>query len=121
MLLRFEVEDTGIGIAPEDHERIFKPFEQVAQAGRQKGTGLGLAITRQLIELMGGTIKVDSILGKGSCFRVELPAGRAQEAETKPEIARARTEFPVWKRASRNIGSWSSRTSRRTGWCWSGC
>ena len=59
----------------EDQERIFKPFEQVAEAGRQKGTGLGLAITRQLVELMGGTIEVESTPGKGSCFRVEIAGG----------------------------------------------
>jgi signal transduction histidine kinase len=49
-LLCFEVEDTGIGIAPEDQERIFQPFEQAGKAKSQKGTGLGLAIIRQYVK-----------------------------------------------------------------------
>ena len=72
-MLRFEVEDTGIGIAPEDQDRIFEPFEQVAKGGRQKGTGLGLAITRQVVELMGGTIEVESAVRPG----IVLPGGTA--------------------------------------------
>src|SRR6185312_8340492 len=76
MLLRFDVEDTGIGIAPEDQERIFRPFERVTNGRTQKGTGLGLAITRQLIELMGGSIQVESAPGKGACFLVEISAER---------------------------------------------
>ena len=72
-VLCFEVEDTGIGIAAGDQERIFKPFEQAAGVGRQKGTGLGLAITQRVVELMGGSIEVKSTLGKGSRFRVEIP------------------------------------------------
>ncbi|HEX5394068.1 MAG TPA: ATP-binding protein [Rhodocyclaceae bacterium] len=71
--LIIEVEDTGPGIRPEDQDRIFKPFVQLAEGAEQKGTGLGLAITRQFVELMGGTIEVESLLGKGSLFRVELP------------------------------------------------
>ena len=94
LLLRFTVEDTGIGIAPEDHERIFKPFEQVAKRAPQKGTGLGLAITRQLIELMGGSIEVESTLGKGSCFPVDLLVERTQEPEARPAVA-CEAEFRV--------------------------
>ena len=81
--LIFEVEDTGIGIAAEDQARIFEPFVQLAGAGMQKGTGLGLAITRQFIELMGGAIQIQSTLGKGSCFRMEIPAERARESENR--------------------------------------
>jgi signal transduction histidine kinase/CheY-like chemotaxis protein len=81
--LIFEVEDTGIGIAAEDQGRVFEPFVQLAEAGMEKGTGLGLAITRQFIELMGGTIQIQSSLGKGSCFRVEIPVERTRESEDK--------------------------------------
>jgi signal transduction histidine kinase len=59
--LRFQVEDTGIGIAPEQLEEIFLPFQQVGEESRKtEGTGLGLAISRQLVELMGASLKVKS-------------------------------------------------------------
>ena len=76
--LLIEVEDTGPGIAAEDQERIFKPFVQLAEGAEQKGTGLGLTITRQFVELMGGRIIVESSLGKGSLFRVDLPVELAE-------------------------------------------
>ncbi len=79
--LLMEVEDTGPGIAPEDQKRLFKPFMQLAESGAQRGTGLGLAISRQFVELMGGSIGVESTLGKGSVFRVELPVELPGEAE----------------------------------------
>ncbi|MEJ1462856.1 MAG: transporter substrate-binding domain-containing protein [Candidatus Sedimenticola sp. (ex Thyasira tokunagai)] len=67
-----EIEDTGRGIAPEDVERVFQPFEQLAAAVEQKGTGLGLAITRQFVEMMGGDISATSEQGKGSVFRFHI-------------------------------------------------
>jgi signal transduction histidine kinase/ligand-binding sensor domain-containing protein/CheY-like chemotaxis protein len=79
--LRLEVGDTGAGIAVEDQARIFDAFVQTGKAAGQKGTGLGLAITRQFVELMGGTIHVESALGKGSIFRVEVPVEPAQASE----------------------------------------
>jgi signal transduction histidine kinase/DNA-binding response OmpR family regulator len=82
VLLTFEVEDTGIGIAAEDQARIFEPFVQVGGQGARKGTGLGLAIVRQFVELMGGTIRLESTPGQGSRFRVELPVEREAESET---------------------------------------
>jgi signal transduction histidine kinase/CheY-like chemotaxis protein len=86
----FEVEDTGIGISAEDQARIFEPFEQAADGRRQKGAGLGLAITRQFVELMGGTITVESAPGKGSCFRVEIPVEETREIEVTPPAAQER-------------------------------
>lgn len=70
-----EVEDTGIGIAPDDVQRIFDEFAQADQthARRFEGTGLGLAISRHLVTAMGGSVEVESTLGKGSLFRVRLP------------------------------------------------
>lgn len=65
------VEDTGIGIAPEHMEHIFRPFERAGQTGGE-GSGLGLTITRLLVEVLGGEISVTSRLGHGSCFSVKL-------------------------------------------------
>ncbi|HEX6707983.1 MAG TPA: ATP-binding protein [Albitalea sp.] len=71
--LRFEVHDTGIGIAAPELQTIFEPFEQVGDAHRRSGgTGLGLAISRQLVRLMGSDIDVESQPGEGSVFRFEL-------------------------------------------------
>jgi CheY-like chemotaxis protein len=79
--LRFTVEDTGIGIAPEDQERIFDAFVQVHNSAARKGAGLGLAITRQFVELMGGKISLESALERGSRFTIELPCEVVPESE----------------------------------------
>jgi PAS domain S-box-containing protein len=75
--LRFLVTDTGIGIPKDKLDHIFERFEQVADRNKRGGTGLGLAITKSLVELMGGTIKVESELGKGSefCFKMAFDEG----------------------------------------------
>ena len=72
---KLEVKDTGIGIKGEDLQRIFQEFEQVDSGMRRgyEGTGLGLALTRKLVELQGGTIGVESEVGRGSLFTVVLP------------------------------------------------
>ena len=80
LVLICEVEDSGIGIAKEDLSRIFDAFVQVGSLSDQHGTGLGLVITKQYAELMGGCITVDSEPGKGSIFRVYLPATRVNES-----------------------------------------
>lgn len=81
--LVIEVEDTGPGIDIEDQKRVFNPFVQLAEGAEQKGTGLGLAISRQFIELMSGTITLESTLGKGSVFHIEIPVELASNAEVK--------------------------------------
>ncbi len=82
VLLRLDVEDTGVGMRPEDMERIFVPFKQVGDVQRRSGgTGLGLAITRALLNDMGGQVQVSSEFGRGTRFRVELPLPLAQPAE----------------------------------------
>lgn len=86
--LRFEVRDTGIGISPEQQERLFLPFEQVTEAARRfGGTGLGLTISRQLVRLMGGDIQVESRLGQGSgfWFELDLPVVDIGAAAPRPE------------------------------------
>jgi signal transduction histidine kinase len=90
VLLRLEVEDTGVGMRPEDLERIFKPFEQVGDVQRRSGgTGLGLAITRALVTDMGGQVQVSSEFGRGTRFLVELPLPVAQpaHADAAPQAA----------------------------------
>ena len=76
------VRDTGVGIAPEDQERIFREFEQAdnTNARQHQGTGLGLALTRMLVELHGGKIWVESALGQGSTFTLTLPQGAPADA-----------------------------------------
>ncbi|MFY9260764.1 MAG: ATP-binding protein [Gallionella sp.] len=71
--LIIEVEDTGVGIKSEDQAKIFEPFLQLNEDASQKGTGLGLTITRQFVQLLGGTLHMTSIFGKGTVFRVDLP------------------------------------------------
>jgi light-regulated signal transduction histidine kinase (bacteriophytochrome) len=73
MALRPTVEDNGIGIAPEHHERIFRVFERLHRSSDYPGTGIGLAIVRKAMERMGGTSGVESQLGQGSRFWIELP------------------------------------------------
>ena len=66
--------DTGIGIAPEDHDAVFEEFRQVGTADKKvEGTGLGLALSRKFVELHGGRIWVRSQVGEGSTFTFTLP------------------------------------------------
>ena len=87
--LVIEVEDTGPGIEPEDQKRLFQPFVQLEQGGTRTGTGLGLAISRQFVQLMGGAIGVESTVGKGSIFRIELPVAIADHADALRSAAPA--------------------------------
>ncbi len=89
--LVIEVRDTGPGIAPDAIGRIFQPYEQADAtiAHRYGGTGLGLAITRELVELMGGRIEVESKLGLGSTFRVRIPTEVVEGRATTHPITEA--------------------------------
>lgn len=80
--LRFEVVDTGVGIAPEVLQRLFRPFEQGGDLHqRAEGTGLGLAISRKLIQAMGSDIHVTSVVGRGSTFWFEIDVPLSQTIE----------------------------------------
>jgi signal transduction histidine kinase len=82
---RFEFEDTGIGISEEFQSKIFDEFSQEESSGRStyQGTGLGMAISKKFIELMNGTIRVKSSLGKGTCFTVEIVFEIVDDYSTK--------------------------------------
>jgi len=79
--IKFEISDTGLGISPEQLERLFNPFEQADSSTARKygGTGLGLAITKRILELMGGSIEVVSELGEGSTFTFTIKAEKPNE------------------------------------------
>ena len=84
----FQVEDTGIGIAADELPKIFAPFEQVGNTRRHtEGTGLGLAIGRQLVEIMGAELKVESTLGRGSIFWFELELLAVDNPETNKKFS----------------------------------
>ena len=96
VIVRLTVSDTGIGIAPEALEKIFKPFEQ-AETGTTRrfgGTGLGLAICRRLAKLMGGAIRVESSPGTGSSFHLELPLLLPDRQVQTAEISRTLPDQP---------------------------
>ena len=92
------VADTGVGIAKEDHERIFEEFQQLATAdgSQRQETGLGLTLTRRLTELHGGKVWVDSAPGEGSRFSFGLPAARL--VDPRPATGRPRRQSQAAKR-----------------------
>src|ERR1043166_3197713 len=88
--IRISVKDTGAGLPPEKLAQLFQPFNRLGQeAGGQEGTGIGLVVARQLIELMGGVIGVESTVGTGSVFWFELMAA------AEPQLALESTEPTV--------------------------
>lgn len=84
--LRCSIRDTGIGIRTEDVQKLFEKFRQLdsSHSRRYEGTGLGLALTRQLVELHGGTIWVESDYGRGSTFSFTVPAATGEKALSAP-------------------------------------
>jgi signal transduction histidine kinase/DNA-binding response OmpR family regulator len=93
--VQLSVDDTGVGIARQDLERVFEAFEQVQASGPREGTGLGLALTKRLVEAHGGTIEVTSDLGRGSRFTVRLPASAAVDPAQPAPMPVLDRERPV--------------------------
>jgi len=102
--IRVEVEDTGIGIPDEEQQDIFESFRQVddSYAKKHEGSGLGLAICKQLVTMMGGSIAVDSVLGKGSIFTFDVLLSLPSEAEAS-QAERKVTEAEVPVSAPRRV------------------
>lgn len=88
---RHVIEDNGVGMSPEFLTTVFTPFvqEENSESGFATGTGLGLSICKQLCDLMGGSIQVESKLGKGTTFTVEIPTTQLTEEEYAKQITRA--------------------------------
>ena len=92
--IRFAIRDTGIGIAKEKQEEIFKPFMQMRKSkASTDGAGLGLSIVKQLVELMNGTIELESVSGKGSTFTISLPL----QIESRSQNASDTTASALYK------------------------
>ncbi len=107
--IRVRVSDTGIGIAEDQHERIFERFSQVdGTATRQRGgTGIGLALVKQLVELHAGTIGVESVPGKGSTFTVRLPADANAIPAERIDRRVTESDTPLARREEdAGLGSW---------------
>ena len=96
--LSFEVSDTGIGMSPEQLDKVFAEFTQAEGNTTAKfgGTGLGLSITKQLVEMMGGTVSVESTVGKGSTFQLRVPKQVKELADTVEEEIQANEPAQAW-------------------------
>ena len=110
--MRFEVHDSGVGIAPDRMDRLFKRFSQVDGSVTRNygGTGLGLAICKGLVDLMGGRIGVDSRLGEGSTFwfQLKLPRATAERVPRPASSPDCSTPTSCWSTTIRPIASWAA-------------
>jgi two-component system, sensor histidine kinase RpfC len=120
--LRFAIQDTGIGVAPEAQERIFESFVQAddSTTRRYGGTGLGTTISKQLVEMMGGQIGLSSTVGKGSTFWFELPF-KKQAVSQLPEASFRLNDIRIMllgfaeteqQALEQDLATWGARTGR---------
>ena len=97
--IRFEVRDSGIGMNPEDIEKIFLPFEQVGSVKKQsEGTGLGLAISQKIVEMMGGQLQATSKLNQGTTFWFEIDLKETSNWQEVAQIASVQGKITGFKR-----------------------
>lgn len=97
-VLSFVVEDTGSGMSGEEQQRVFGAFERLSNAATQDGFGLGLSIVKRIVDMLGGTIRLESEKGRGSCFCVELPmrvADAVSEATNEGNEAHPEKSYSV--------------------------
>ncbi|MEI6714740.1 MAG: CHASE domain-containing protein [Verrucomicrobiota bacterium] len=95
---KIEVRDTGMGIPEELHKSVFEPFYQGPNARTMGGTGLGLSISKRQVELMGGSIQMESVAGEGTAFLLEIPmpvVAASAGASKQPEVSRLAEGFHV--------------------------
>jgi len=113
--VRFQIEDTGIGMTPEQLNKIFLPFEQVKEATKlAQGTGLGLAIAQKIVKLMEGEIQVKSTLGEGSIFGFDLTLPVLQKASAKTIDLKAEvSEITGYRGGMKTILSIDDRADNR--------
>ncbi|MDB6030900.1 MAG: Signal transduction histidine kinase, partial [Verrucomicrobiales bacterium] len=102
--LRLIIADTGLGIAQEKFSRLFSPFERLgAENSSVEGTGLGLALSKRLVDAMGGTLGVESVVGQGSAFWVELGLGQAPGSGESEKTTTALPELSSTGSALRTV------------------
>ncbi len=102
-LVKLHVKDTGVGIQPEKIHHIFEPFTRLRNSEREiEGSGIGLSVTKKLLEIMNGKIMVESKLGAGSCFTIELPGDKKTPVlDSKEYLLKEKIEtgHPIVKKA----------------------
>ena len=105
-LILVEVRDTGVGIAPSDHEKVFAAFQQAdtSYTRAQEGTGLGLALTRRIVTLLGGNVWFTSQVGEGSCFAFFVPLHYSEDIIDDVVVLESR--------AARNVAALTGRAPR---------
>ncbi|WP_159787324.1 PAS domain S-box protein [Sodalinema gerasimenkoae] len=121
--IQVEVQDTGIGIAPEDLPKVFEKFKQVGETltDKPKGTGLGLPICKQILDHHGGQIWVESQLGQGSCFIFTLPVDASTQEQSAsnlgqtPEVARRLGLVPLMQQLEDHVATTEESTPAQLG------
>ena len=85
--LLFAIEDTGVGMSPDELEELFQPFKQTKSGRSAGGTGLGLAISHRLVHMLGGDLHVESEVGRGTTFTIELPCVAEHTGSDRPSVS----------------------------------